>query len=148
MILMSTQTTMLVIWFSIVIFAAVIEASTLNLSSIWFSAGGVVSLVIAAIFPDAIAVQIVAFFVVSALLLLEVRPLLKGYLKKNDIRTNSDRLVNKIAVCTKAFQTGERGEVRIEGKIWTAIANEDIALNDKVEVLSIDGVKLVVRKAE
>jgi len=148
MLYMSNQTTMLVIWFSIVILAAIIEASTLNLSSIWFSAGALVSLIVAAIWPDAIAIQIFVFFVVSSLLLLEVRPLLKGYLKKNDIRTNSDRLVNKIAICTKAFLAGERGEVKIDGKIWTAIANEDIALNDKVEVLSIDGVKLVVRKAE
>ena len=44
------------------------------------------------------------------------------------------------------FYYGERGEVKIEGKIWTAIANENINNGDKVIVLAIKGVKLVVRK--
>ncbi|MDD3122776.1 MAG: NfeD family protein [Candidatus Izemoplasmatales bacterium] len=148
MFLIANDTTMLLIWFGIIIIAAVIEASTMNLSSIWFSAGGVVSLIIAAIWPGSVFIQIVVFLVVSSLLLFEVRPTFKNYLQKNDIKTNSDKLIGKIAICSKAFANGERGEVKIEGKIWTAISNEEIKLNDKVEVLSIEGVKLVVRKPE
>lgn len=139
---------MLIIWFSIIIIAGVIEASTMDLSSIWFSAAGLVSFIIALIWPEEIAVQIVVFIVVSSLLLLQVRPLFKGYLQKNDIKTNADKLVGKIAICTKAFKADDRGEVKIDGKLWTAISHENINLNDKVEVLAIDGVKLVVRKPE
>jgi len=147
MFLTTIGTTMIYIWFAVIIIAAVIEASTMDLSSIWFSAGGLVSLIIAIFLPDLIWLQIVVFIVVSSLLLLEIRPLFKNTLMKNDIKTNADKLIGKIAICTKSFKVGERGEVKIDGKIWTAISNEDIRLDDKVEVLAIDGVKLVVRKS-
>lgn len=147
MFLTTFGTTMIYIWFAVIIIAAVIEASTMDLSSIWFSAGGLVSLIIAIFLPDLIWLQIVVFIVVSSLLLLEIRPLFKNTLMKNDIKTNADKLIGKIAICTKSFKVGERGEVKIDGKIWTAISNEDIRLDDKVEVLAIDGVKLVVRKS-
>jgi len=147
MFLTTIGTTMIYIWFAVIIIAAVIEASTMDLSSIWFSAGGLVSLIIAIFLPDLIWLQIVVFIVVSSLLLLEIRPLFKNTLMKNDIKTNADKLIGKIAICTKSFKVSERGEVKIDGKIWTAISNEDIRLDDKVEVLAIDGVKLVVRKS-
>ena len=143
---MSTGTTMVLIWAAVIIFAAVIEAGTMDLSSVWFSAGALFALIIAIIFPTAIAVQVVVFIVVSVLLLVILRPILKEHMTKNEIKTNADSLVGKTAVCIKPIIGGERGEVRIEGKIWTAIANEDILENQKVTVLAIKGVKLVVRK--
>lgn len=148
MFLATYGSSMLLLWFIIIIIAGVLEVSTMALTSIWFAAGGLVSFIIALIWPEAVIVQVVAFLIVSSLLLLELRPAMKGYLQKNDIKTNADKLIGKIAVCTRAFKEGDRGEVKIDGKFWTAISNEDISLNDKVEVLSIDGVKLVVRKPE
>jgi len=126
--------------------AAVIEAGTMDLSSIWFSAGALFALIVALIFPDAISVQVIVFVVVSVLLLVILRPIFKEHMSKNKIKTNADSLVGKIAVCTKEIKGGARGEVKIEGKIWTAISNEDIIPEEKVTVLAIKGVKLVVRK--
>lgn len=146
MFLMSTGLTMAIIWVAVIVLAAIIEAGTMDLSSIWFSAGALFALIIAIIFPEAIPVQVVAFIVVSMLLLIFLRPILKEHMNKNEIKTNADSLVGKIAVCTKAIKDGERGEVKIEGKIWTAISNEDVEEHDKVTVLAIKGVKLVVRK--
>jgi len=104
---------------------------------------------IVSLFTDSILIQVTVFIVVSAALLLSLRPVFNRYLKKNDIKTNVDRLIGKIAVCTSVILEGERGEVSIDGKIWTAIAHEGaVALNEKVEVLAIEGVKLVVKKLE
>ena len=139
-------TTMIFIWFAVIIIAGVIEALTMDLSSIWFSAGAFFALIFAIFLPDLIWVQVLIFIIFSVALLLVLRPLFKKYIKKNEIKTNSDALVGKYAICTKAILDGERGEVKIEGKIWTAIANEDILENEKVLVLAIKGVKLVVRK--
>lgn len=136
-----------IIWFAIVIFAGVIEASTMDLTSIWFAAGALVALIVSLFVPDFI-VQVVVFVIISAALLLSLRPIFTRYLKKNDIKTNADRLIGKTAVCSKAITDGERGEVRIDGKIWTAISNDDIIIGEKVEVLGIEGVKLVVKKIE
>ncbi len=142
---MDPQTVMIIIWIGIIILAAVIEASTMDLSSIWFSAGALVALIVT-LFTNNVAAQVIAFIVATSGLLFTVRPMVRKNLKKNDIKTNADSLIGKIAICTSAIKVEERGEVKIEGKIWTAISNEDIAPGDKVVVLAIKGVKLVVRK--
>ncbi|MGD9761121.1 MAG: NfeD family protein [Candidatus Izemoplasmatales bacterium] len=141
-----TQTTMIFIWFGIIIFTGVIEAMTMDLSSIWFAVGAFFALIVAIFLPDVIWLQIVVFIIFSAALLLTLRPVFRRYIKKNEIKTNSDSLIGKTAVCVKPILDGERGEVKIEGKIWTAIANENIQEHDKVTVLAIKGVKLVVKK--
>lgn len=143
---MDTGTIMVIIWFALIIFAGVIEASTMDLTSIWFSAGAFFALITAIFWPDNIVLQSIIFIVVSSLMLLGLRPLFKKYIRKNEIKTNADKLIGKIAVCIKPILNGERGEVKIDGKIWTAISNQDIALDERVEVLAIDGVKLVVTK--
>ena len=139
-------TTMIFIWFAVIIVAGVIEALTMDLSSIWFAAGGFFALIFAIIFPELIWIQVLIFILFSIALLLVLRPIFKKFVKKNEIKTNADSLVGRVAVCVKPILDGERGEVKIEGKIWTAIANEDIQINEKVIVLAIKGVKLVVRK--
>ncbi|MBN2697024.1 MAG: NfeD family protein [Bacilli bacterium] len=139
-------TVMILIWFGLIIFAGVIEAATMDLTSIWFAAGSFVALIVAIFFGEEIIIQAIVFIVVSTLLLLGLRPLFKEYIRKNEIKTNADKLIGKTATCLKAIKDGERGEVKIDGKIWTAVANEDISVEEKVEVLAIDGVKLVVKK--
>ncbi len=135
----------LIVWFAVFIFAAIIEASTMDLSSVWFSVGALVALIAGALGAGPV-VQIVLFIVISTALLIGLRPVFKKYLKRNDSKTNVDRLIGKTAICLKAILNGERGEVKIDGKIWTAIANENIQVNEKVTVLAIEGVKLVVQK--
>ena len=45
----------------------------------------------------------------------------KSYLLGNTlINTNADRLIGKVAVCTKMINVGERGEVKIDGKFWSS----------------------------
>ncbi len=142
---MEFGTIMILVWFGIILLAAVIEAGTMDLSSIWFSAGALFALLVA-VFTDNVVAQVIVFIVVSVLLLLILRPVFIEHMRKNKIKTNADALIGKIAVCSKAIVNGARGEVKIEGKIWTAISNEDVEAEAKVTVLAIKGVKLVVRK--
>lgn len=141
-------TTMILIWFGVILLAGIIEASTMDLTSIWFAAGALIALIIAIFWGELIILQAVVFLVISLLLLLGLRPIFREYIRKNEIKTNADRLIGKIATCTKPIVDGERGEVKIEGKIWTAISQDNISLDEKVEVLAIDGVKLVVKKQQ
>jgi membrane protein implicated in regulation of membrane protease activity len=138
---------MIVIWFVVIILAAVIEMNTMDLSSIWFSAGALFAFIFALLNAGWI-VQLIIFLFVSGLLMILVRPVVKKYLKTNVISTNADRLVGKVAVCTKEIRHGERGEVKIDGKFWLAVTSgeEDIDVEEKVEVLAIEGVKLIVDK--
>lgn len=137
---------MIYIWFSIVILAAVIEASTMDLSSIWFSGGAFLALIISIFLPELIWLQVLVFLIASVALLLSLRPIFKKYLNRNEIRTNASSLIGQEAVCIKPIIDNDRGEVKIQGKIWTAISNENIYENERVIVLAISGVKLQVKR--
>ncbi len=138
---------MIIIWFAVIILAALIEINTMDLASIWFSAGALIAFILALVGLNPF-LQIGVFLIVSLLLLISIRPIVKNYLKTNIISTNTDRLVGKVAICTKDIVIGERGEVKIDGKFWLAISSsdEDIMLDEKVEVLAIEGVKLIVAR--
>ena len=141
---------MVVLWFAIIIVAALIELNTMDLTSIWFSVGALIAFILSLINGVGPVIQIVAFVVISVVLILGVRPVARNYFKTNSISTNADRLVGKVAVCTKPINVGERGEVKIDGKYWLAVTSgdKDIELDEKVEVLAIEGVKLIVDKIQ
>ncbi|MFP4077515.1 MAG: NfeD family protein [Candidatus Izemoplasmataceae bacterium] len=142
------QTLMIIIWFAVILIAAFIEITTLDLTSVWFSISAVISFFLA-IFGVPVIWQILAFIIITTILLLSVRPLVKNYFRTNIVGTNADALVGKIGMCTKEIVPNDRGEVKVDGKYWTAIAsgNETIHVGDKVEILAIEGVKLIVVKA-
>lgn len=140
---------MIIIWFVIIIVAALIELNTMDLTSIWFSVGALIAFVLALVDVNP-TVQIIVFLIGSVGLILAVRPVAKNYFKTNAISTNADRLVGKVAVCTKEILVGERGEVKIDGKYWLAVTSgdKDIEIDERVEVLAIEGVKLIVDKIQ
>mgnify|MGYP001092060361 CR=1 FL=1 len=140
---------MIIIWFIIIIVAALIEMNTMDLTSIWFSVGALIAFVLALIDVNP-AIQILVFLLGSVGLILAVRPVAKNYFKTNAISTNADRLIGKVAICTKDIFVGDRGEVKIDGKYWLAVTSGelDIAVDERVEVLAIEGVKLIVDKIQ
>lgn len=138
----------IILWFGIIIFGAILEALTLDLTSIWFSLAALIAFILAILGVN-IVVQLIVFIVISIGLLLSVRPLAQNYFRTNVVSTNSDRLIGKTAICTKSILKGGRGEVKVNSQVWTAISQDDsdILENDSVEILAIEGVKLVVKKA-
>jgi membrane protein implicated in regulation of membrane protease activity len=140
---------MIIIWFIIIIVAALIEMNTMDLTSIWFSVGALIAFVLALIDVNP-TIQIVVFLIGSIGLIFAVRPVAKNYFKTNAISTNADRLIGKVAVCTKEILVGDRGEVKIDGKYWLAVTSgdKDVSIDERVEVLAIEGVKLIVDKIQ
>lgn len=136
---------MLNIWFWVFILLLVLEAITVNLVSIWFALGALVSAIVSLFVPDT-TVQIVVFLVVSFVSLLATRPLVQKFKSKKDTRLNLDSVVGKIGIVTEPILPNEVGEVRVFGKRWSAVGEEKIDLDTEVEILSIEGVKLHVKK--
>lgn len=138
------------LWLGIIILTIVLEATSYDLISIWFSAGALVSMILAII--DATTkleidwvVQVLVFVIVSLILILSLRPVTKKYLKRIDVKTNIDTIVGKHGIVVDAIESGERGTVKVDGVIWTAISNDDVLSDEKVEVLAIEGNKLIVK---
>lgn len=140
---------MMFFWIVVIVAAFIIEINTLDLVSIWFSLGAIAAFV-AALLGLTEMVQMWIFIFTTVILLVLTRPLAKKYMIKNTVKTNADRLVGKTAKVTKALLPGERGEVKIEGKYWLAFSDQEISfeVNEKVEVLAIEGVKLLIGKIE
>ncbi len=138
---------MWLLWLIVVILLTVIEAMTINLVSIWFIASALVSLFMSFV-VDSFYVQFAIFVGLGIVLMLLTRPILVKKFGKSDVKTNLDRVIGMEGVVTSEITRFKIGEVKVDGKKWSAMSEEKIKVGDHVIVEAIDGVKLIVRKGE
>lgn len=136
---------MIYVWIGVVILLTIIEVTTANLTTIWFVGGGIAAL-ITALFTDNFAIQFGVFVAVGVILLVTTRPAALKWIKKKNVPTNADRVINMQGIVTEEIVPSETGEVKVDGKRWTAFAQSRIEEGKTVRVVSIDGVKLEVEE--
>ena len=140
------------IWLGVVVLATVIELITLDMTSIWFAAAGIVALILSA-FPQVDwIIQLVVFVVLSAALIIGLRPICrKFFLRHMNEKTNADSLIGKHVYMLTTAKFGQMGSVKIADVVWTAIPESEdqtIEAGEVVEVIRIDGNKLIVKKTD
>ena len=137
---------MIYVWLAVVVVSAIVEALTLQMVGIWFVVGGLVALILAAC-NVALEWQIIAWIIVSLILLLALRRLcLRFILKKDNTRTNVDALVGvKVKLLADAVDGTSEG--KIGDVVWTVVLqdSETAAAGDTVEVVEVQGNKLIAR---
>ncbi len=140
---------MVYIWLGIIILLTLIELMTVNLTTIWFVISGLVALGVSFI-NDSFLVQFGWFAVLGIILLVITRPLLQKWLVRDGEKTNLDRVVGMEGVVTEEITRKHMGEVKVDGKKWTAFIDtgRKIKVGCTVRVLAIDGVKLKVEEVE
>ncbi len=138
---------MALMWFVAFIILLFIELITVNLVTIWFAIGAIASM-ITSLITDSIVIQVVVFIVVSVVSLIATKPIMKKFKGFEVTPTNSDRVIGKIGDVIKDIKKNEYGEVKVFGNVWTASSDEEIPAGSKVKIVSIDGVKLIVKKEE
>ena len=126
-------------WMIVFIVLICIELTTVNLVSIWFAIGALFAFILS-LFVSNTTWQIATFVGVSFISLL----LTKDFVKK--LRGN--KVIGQIGVVTEEVNKLEPGEVKVDGKRWSAVSNHKIKIGSKVEILSIDGVKLNVKEVK
>ena len=134
-------------WIITIIFLIFLEALSVNLTSVWFVISGIVSLILS-FFIDSFIIQFSVFVILGVILLITTKPILKKFIKVNNEKTNLDRVIGMKGVVTSKIEPLSVGEVKVDGKRWSAISDSAIEQNEIVEVLKIDGVKLIVKKEE
>jgi len=134
------------IWVFLTVLCAVIEVFTLGLTTIWFAIAALV-MVFLSFLPIPLVYQVMIFLAISAVLLFFTRPIAVKKLKIGREKTNVDSLVGKSALVTKKITEFDRGEVKINGIIWTAKTEDGSALAEgsKCEVVRIEGVHAIVK---
>ena len=136
------------IWLGIACASLIIELVTLQMVTIWFVPSAIIALILAAC-NVMVEIQVVVFIVLSLILILSLRKISLKFLLKTKAKTNSEALIGKKTKLLSPIKDGEGGTIKVNGIIWTAIGeNETIAIDaDKtVEILSIDGIKLIVKE--
>ena len=127
----------------------VIEIMTMGLTTIWFAGGALVGAVMAAVSLPLWS-QIIAFVIVSVILLILTRPWALKYLNSRTVRTNADSLIGQTALVKETINNMEsKGLVQLNGQDWTARsfeAGEIIPEGSEVIVKEIRGVKLIVER--
>ena len=133
-------------WLILVIILGIIEALTANLVTIWFVASGLLAMVTSFIF-DSFLIQFAIFVVLGVILMISTRRILEEKLIKKE-KTNLDRIIGMKGVVTEAIEDLKVGEVKVDGKNWSAISNTPLQVGEKVKILDIKGVKLEVERWE
>lgn len=133
------------VWLILVILLALIEIITINLATIWFVISGIAAL-IASLFIDNYIIQFGIFVILGVILLITTKPILTKFIKQHNTKTNLDRIIGMTGIVTEKITKTENGEVKVDGKKWTAYANKTIKVGETVKVLEIQGVKIKVEK--
>ena len=137
-----------IVWLIILVVLILIEFATLGLTTVWFAGGALIAAIIAA-FNGPLWLQIVAFIVVSLLLLIYTRPIAMKYFNVKRTKTNSESLIGKQAIVTEKIDNLQgTGTVTVSGQEWTARSQDrsDIEEGAVVQILEIQGVKLIVKQ--
>ena len=138
---------MWLLWLCVVILLTILEVITINLVSVWFIASSLVSLFLSFV-VDSFYIQFAVFVILGIILMIITRPFLMKKLKRKNVKTNFDRVIGMEGVVTEKISKLKVGEVKVDGKKWSAISDEAIEVNSHVIVEAIEGGKLVVRKGE
>lgn len=140
--------TYVMMWIVILVVLVLVELLTMGLTTIWFAGGSLVACILA-LAGAPLWAQIVAALVVSIILLLTTRPIAVKYFNKDRVRTNAESLIGHIAIVMSEIDNLQNiGLVNVGGQEWSARSSVDevkIPAGSVVEILSISGVKLIVR---
>ena len=141
---------MAAVWFGLLVLFLWMEASTVTMISAWFALGSLAAMLIS-FFGGQLWLQIVAFFVVSTVFLLSLRPLAKKYFTPKIVKTNVDSVVgSKGKVLEEIDNIAAKGRVKLGGMEWSARSTDgqNIAADTLVTVDRVEGVKVYVTQAE
>ena len=138
---------LMLLWAIIAISTLAVEATTVDMISIWFTPGALVAMILS-IWVDIFWVQLLVFLALSAILLC----LTRRYFKKHpqygkDEKMNADAIVGKTGIVQEAIDNiRETGSVKVGALVWTARAAEasvTIPEGTVVIVKDIVGVKVI-----
>ena len=140
---------MVVLWLVILIIAICVEVGTMGLTSIWFAGGALIAVIAAALsFP--VWLQIILFLIVSLVLLIFTRPIAVKYFNKDRVRTNVESMIGRQAIVVSEIDNLQGiGQVTVGGQEWSARSEDEkkcLAVGTVVEIVAVNGVKLIVRE--
>ena len=135
------------LWLLLAAVLIVVESATVELVCIWFAVGALLA-AIATYLGAAFWLQLLICLLTSLAVLVVGRPLLLDKLTVRRQATNADQVVGQLGMVTQRIDNLQQtGRVSANGLDWAARSEngQPIPQGMPVEVLRIEGVKLIVR---
>lgn len=133
-----------IFWLVLTVIFLIVEASTVGIVSAWFAAGALCAMG-AALLEWKLWIQVVVFVVVSVILLLSLRPILRKYFTPKLTRTNVDAVIGTRGLIIEAVDNLEgTGRIKLGGMEWSARSTngQKIPVGTLAKVDKIEGVKV------
>jgi len=141
---------MIWVWLGVTAVSLILEFVTMEMASIWFVAGGIVGMILAAC-GVGWEIQLIVFILVSLILLLSLRKIaLKLLLKNSGAKTNASGVVGKKFKLQSAITEEKAGTIKINDVVWNVVSEDGgpIEEGSQVEIVEIKGNKYVVKKGD
>ena len=137
-------------WIALAVMFGIIEATTTNLTTIWFAISSALMAFISLLDISAPA-QLVIFACLVAIMLILTRPLVRKLLAKKTVATNADRVISQPGIVLEDINAIENtGQVKVLGQCWSAksLNGESLVKGSQVTVVGLEGVKVIVKAAD
>lgn len=138
-------------WLVLLIILLIIEIITVGLTSIWAAGGALVALLLS-ICEVSIVWQVVAFFLVTIVLLCFTRPFAIRFINSKREKTNYEGIIGKtVRIAERVDNIEQTGMAVVNGQEWTVRSADDgeiLEAGTLAKVVNITGVKLIVKKYE
>lgn len=139
---------LIIMWGAVAVVFVVLEITTMAFVALYVAAGSLAAMTVALV-GGGMPAQIMTFTVAGVALLLLTRPVIMRRLQKDEIPTNVHWLVGKRGIVTIEIDADAgTGQIRVGTEHWTASPESGsgvIAVDDKVEVVRVEGVTALVR---
>lgn len=136
-------------WAMLVVAFVIAEIATVQLVSVWFAAGALVTLVLVFFFDIPLIGQLGIFLAASTVFLALTMPfIIRKRKKRGYIPTNSELEIGKTAIVIEEINTDmSTGRVRLNGVDWSAVPADDIIIpvDTVVTVTEVNGARLTVK---
>ncbi len=145
---------MVYIWLGVVVLSLIGEATTMDMTSIWFSVGGITAIISWFIWntgTGSIILQVVLFVFISLICLCTLRKVCKKLLlRKDNEKTNADALKGTKTKLLSDITTDQKGTLKLSDVLWACVSEdgEEITAGSAVEIVKIAGNKMVVRRCK
>ena len=135
------------IWGIVTALALIVEFLTSDLVTVWFAAGGLVTLLIVALIPNiGIIWQFVIFVSVSVILLICTRKICLKLLNIETIKINTDALIGKKLIVQEINDNYTYHKIGdVSWRIY-AIEGEKLEVGKEFEICAVNGNKLIAKK--
>ena len=126
----------------------VCEIITVGFMIFWLGIAALLTALVS-VFIDNIVIETAVFVVSSSLLIPLTKPFVDKYIKPKTTLTNAYSVLGKKGIVTTQINpTNGSGQVKIGTEIWSAKSENGLVIpkDSEIEVLKIDGVKVLVKQ--